>query len=234
MTASGPLPPGVYLRRRVVAGAACAAAIVLLAWIVGRLVGAADRVPVPAGQARAMQPPSSRPAPPRSGASPSSASPSTTPPGAPASAGAGLPVPPAPPPPPPAPLPCPDTAVQVRAEAERPGYRVGQHPLLSLVIANAGALPCLRDVSRATRELVITSADGGTRFWSSSDCYAPPGTDIRLLRPGDRLAFTVTWAGRTSAPGCPSRRRTVPAGSYLLTARLGALTSPPVPVLLTR
>jgi hypothetical protein len=243
MTASGPLSPGVYLRRRAVAGACCAAIIVLLAWTVGRLVGAADRAPVPVGPARAVQPPSSRPAPLSSGASVSvapSVAPSTAASTVPAVASS---VPPAtgpasqptpPPAAPPPPRPCPDAAVQVLAEAERPSYLVGEHPLLRLVIANAGTLPCLRDVSRTSRALVITSADGGTRLWSSSDCYAPPGTDSRLLQPGERLTFTVTWAGRTSAPGCPSRRRTVPAGSYLLTAKLGALTSPPVPVRLSR
>jgi hypothetical protein len=131
------------------------------------------------------------------------------------------------------PQPCPDPAIQLAAESGQPGYRVGQQPLLRLVIVNAGPVPCLRDVSRSTRELVLTSGDGATRLWSSNDCYSPPGADTRLLQPGERLTFTVTWAGRTSAPGCPSKRRTVPAGSYLVTPRLGALTGTALPLVLT-
>jgi hypothetical protein len=102
--------------------------------------------------------------------------------------------------------------------------------MLTLAITNTGALPCVRDVSRTSRELVITSQDGVTRLWSSNDCYSPPGLDSRVLRPGERITFTVSWAGRTSGPGCPSRRRTLPAGTYLLTPRLGPITGPATPL----
>ena len=105
--------------------------------------------------------------------------------------------------------------------------------MLRLVIANSGQVACLRDVSRSIRELVITSPDGATRLWSSNDCFAPPGVDTRLVQPGEQLTFTVTWAGRTSAPGCPTRRRTVPTGSYLLTGKLGPLAGAAVPLVLT-
>jgi hypothetical protein len=121
----------------------------------------------------------------------------------------------------------------VSAETEQPSYRAGQHPLLRLLIANSSPVACLRDVSRNIRELVLTTPDG-TRVWSSNDCYSPPGEEIRLIQPGEKLLFTVTWAGRTSEPGCPSRRRTVPPGSYLLTGKLGAVAGPPVPLELTR
>jgi hypothetical protein len=48
-----------------------------------------------------------------------------------------------------------------------------------------------------------------------------------LLRPGERVDFAVTWARRTSAPGCPAGRNAVSPGDYLLVARLGGLVSPP-------
>jgi hypothetical protein len=209
------IDPGVYLRRRLVAVAATVAAVVLLAWIIGRLLGGVDEAPMQGVSARTSQPPSSRPV------SPSSASVSAS-----ASAVSQPVAPPAPSPPP---QPCPDAAIQVLAETAEPTYRVGQRPLLRLVIVNAGQLACFRDVSRSARELVIT-APAGARLWSSNDCYSPPGVDSRLLQPGERLTFTVTWAGRTSAPGCPSRRSTVPGGIYLVTGRLGSIAGPPVPL----
>jgi hypothetical protein len=224
---AGPLRPAVYWRRRALAVALSVGAVVLLAWIIGRLVGGADETPVEGASARTSQLSSSRAI---GGPSSSSAAPS-------ASTSVATPaVPPAPAPsqaPPPPPQPCPDAGIQLVAESAQPSYRVGQQPLLRLIVVNAGPAPCLRDVSRSTRELVITSPDGGTRLWSSNDCYSPPGTDLRLLQPGERLTFTVNWAGRTSVPGCPSRRRTVPAGSYLLIPHLGPIAGAPVPLVLT-
>lgn len=223
---TGPHSPAVYWRRRVLAVAASVAAVVLLAWIIGQLVDGTEEQPVQGASARASQPPSSRPLS-ADASSSASATPSQDP-----SASPAAPV--AVPAPPPPPQPCPDTALAIVAQAEQPTYRVGQRPLLHLVISNAGPVACLREVSRSIRELVITTPDGAKRMWSSNDCYSPPGEDIRLIQPGEALTFTVTWAGRTSAPGCPSRRRTVPAGSYLVTGKLGLLAGAPIPLELTK
>jgi hypothetical protein len=223
---SGPLPPAVYLRRRVLAVAMSVVAVVLLAWIIGRLVDGPEEQPVHGTSARASRPPTSRP--PEEPSSSSSSPPSTANP-----APAPVVATPAPPPPP-APQACPDAAIAIAAQPEQPSYAVGQRPLLRLVIANSGQVACLREVSRNLRELVLTTPDGATRLWSSNDCFSPPGVDTRLIQPGEQLTFTVNWAGRTSAPGCPSRRRTVPAGSYLLTGKLGPLAGAPVPLVLTK
>jgi hypothetical protein len=222
----------MYRRRRVGAVATCLVAVVLLAWIIGRLVSGTEQTPARGAAAQTSQPPSTRPA-----GGPASSSASSSPsagPGATGPSPSSATVPPpssaAPPLPPPT---CPDAAITVSAETGAPGYRVGERPLLRLVVANAGQVACIREVSRGLRELVISSADGKQRLWSSNDCYGPPGVDSRLLQPGERLSFTLNWFGRTSSEGCPSRRRTLPAGSYLVTARLGTLTSAPVPLTLS-
>ena len=74
------------------------------------------------------------------------------------------------------------------------------------------------------------SADGTTREWSSNDCYFEhPSAEVRTLDPATPVTFGVTWMGRTSEPGCPVKRDTVPAGEYLLIAKLGDLVSAPTP-----
>ncbi|WP_460406505.1 hypothetical protein [Actinophytocola sediminis] len=105
---------------------------------------------------------------------------------------------------------------------------------MRLLIVNTGTEPCVRDVSRKLRELQIVSADGRERLWSSNDCYAPAGAERRVLAPGKPMEFALKWAGRTSAPGCPLARRTVPAGQYRVIGKLGPLASPPAPLTLTR
>jgi hypothetical protein len=122
--------------------------------------------------------------------------------------------------------------MQVVVELGAPQYKVGQRPVLRLGVVNAGPHACTRDISRALREVVVTSADGAARIWSSNDCYTSKMPDLRIMQPGERQQFEVKWAGRTSAPGCPAKRTTVTAGTYSVVGKLGALVSAPVPIVI--
>ncbi|RLK59811.1 hypothetical protein [Actinokineospora cianjurensis] len=216
-----PLPRSVYLRRRVIAVGAAVVAVLLLTWIITGFLGDDDGLG-PLGLATA---PSSAP-PTTSVAASVSASASAT---ASASVSVSPPAAPAPPvaPPPDPNLPCADTVIAVAAEMDPPAFRPGSRPELRVVITNTGPAPCTRDIGRAQRELLITT--GPTRLWSSNDCTPSDGAEPTILAPGARTTFEVKWAGRTSAPGCPTRRTTVQPGPYTLTARLGTLLSPPLP-----
>jgi hypothetical protein len=248
---NGPLPQAVYWRRRAVAAAASVLAVVMLAWLIGGLVEADDQHPVhgtasasvlggPTSGVRVTSTPESAPpsspgpddprgsvtAEPRAdGATSEAARPDTSPPAPP-------PPPTTPPPPPGPPGPCADQVSQGVAAPDVPSYPVGSRPLLRLAIMNAGPVPCTREVSHNLREILVLGLDG-TRLWSSNDCYGPPAQDVRVLPPNQPLAFTVNWAGRTSAPGCPLDRKTVQAGSYQVVGRLGSLVSQPAPLALT-
>jgi len=216
----------IYWRRRMVAVSGVVIALVIVGWAAGGFFGGnSSSVQGASGNVRDSQPPSSPP-PPSSGSpnnttssSPSSPSPTTST---------------SPPPPPPDPnQPCPDASMQLAVELGAPQYKVGQRPELKLVVMNAGQVPCTREISRALREILVMSQDGGTRLWSSNDCSRsnlPP--ESQIMQPGERLGYDVRWAGRTSAPGCPVKRTTVQAGTYAVVGKLGALVSPAVPIVL--
>lgn len=148
----------------------------------------------------------------------------------------GQPALPAPPPtsatPPPPPQPCPDPAVSVAAQVDRPSFPAGQRAQFTIAIGTNGPVPCTRDIDRGLRELLVQTPDGH-RLWSSNDCYQATGGGVQLLTPGHQMTFSLTWVPRTSAPGCPLHRDTIPAGNYVLLARLGPITSPPTPFTLT-
>jgi hypothetical protein len=218
----------IFWRRRAVAMGGVVGAVLIVAWAAGGFFG--DQSPAVQGASGGVhesQPPSSPP--PNSQSTPSSSS-TTAPP--PASSGPPSPPPPLSPPPDPH-LPCPDQAIGLAVELGAPQYKAGQRPVLRLVVANGGQVPCTRDISRSIREILVTSQDGATRLWSSNDCYTSAKPDLRIIQPGERLTFDVKWAGRTSAPGCPSKRTTVQAGTYSVLGKLGALASRPVPFVLT-
>lgn len=241
---TGPLPPPVYWRRRAIALAVLVVAVMLLIWLVAAAAGA--------GNEGAAQPPG-QPQPStsstmqlsfdeRGGEAPPSDSATATAPAAasttvltagPAVAPISA-VAPAPPPPPPPIQPCPDPVIALVAQPQHPQYPVGAKPVFTLVVTNTGPVACLRDVDAGLQELLVLAADGVTRLWSSNDCYPGSGADVRTLQPGAGVTFRVTWAGRSSQPGCAGRRVPVPAGDYLVVAKLGALTSPPAPLRLSQ
>jgi hypothetical protein len=119
----------------------------------------------------------------------------------------------------------------VAAEADRPQHRVGERLQLRLVVTNTGDQPCVRDLDPARAEIVVWSGDGGQRLWSSNDCSNASGPDMRTLAPGQPVAFSVEWTGRTSAPGCADPRTVVPHGAYRVMTRVDDVISAPTPFL---
>jgi hypothetical protein len=127
------------------------------------------------------------------------------------------------------PVPCTNAMLGVGAEVERPDHRVGEHALLRLVVTNISDQPCVRDLDAARQEVVVWSVDIVQRLWSSNDCSTAVGPALRTLVPGQPAVYSVRWAGRTSAPGCPVDRTVVPAGSYQVMTRVDDVISAPTP-----
>lgn len=131
------------------------------------------------------------------------------------------------------PSPCADSSITLAATVDQPSYSVGQHPQFAMVVVNIGQQPCVRNVGRSLREILISDSNG-SRLWSSNDCsFVSDEQDMQTLQPGQQLRYGITWLGRTTAPGCPRNRQIVQAGSYTVTAKLGGLSSAPIPFKLT-
>jgi len=124
---------------------------------------------------------------------------------------------------------CTNDMIDVAAEIDRSEHRVGQQPVLRLVVTNVTAQPCLRDLDPARQEIVVWGQDLTTRLWSSNDCGNPSTPDPRTLQPNQPLGFRVPWTGRTTTPGCGQERTIVPPGSYQVTTRVDDAISEPRP-----
>ncbi len=249
----GPLPASVYWRRRCTAVAVAVLLIGAAIW--GAAVLLAPRAGAdPTGDGTTILAPSNvaltapdLSAPQLDPSSPAVATPGTTDPAQTASAstaatseqlrpdvtpGREIPVASPVPVPPTGPVPCTNAMLEVTAEIDRPSYRVGERPVLRLVIVNATDQPCVRDLDPAKQEIVVWSGDGQSRLWSSNDCSPVAGVDLRTMVPAQPVVSAVTWAGKTSAPGCAGPRTVVPAGAYRVMTRLDGDISAPVPFLL--
>lgn len=131
------------------------------------------------------------------------------------------------------PVPCTNAMLTVGSEIDRPQHKVGEKPVLRLVITNTSAQPCVRDLDSAKQEIVVWNSNQSAKLWSSNDCSNASSNDLRTLVPGQPVAFAVTWAGRTSTPGCAQPRTIVPAGNYRVLTRLDDIISPPTLFTLT-
>lgn len=234
----GPRPGSIYWRRRAFAVVAALAAIVLVIWSAVVLTRATADEAAPAGAVRpsvessfAFPTPveSAVPAPVGSAvAAPVAPTPTALPATSPTPTPAATP---APTPIPAVPVPCTNAMIQVLARIDPPEHRVGQRPVFRLVVTNTSDQPCVRDLDPARQEIVVWSGDGAARLWSSNDCTNPSIVDERTLVPEQPIAFAVTWAGRTSTPGCAVPRTVVPSGAYRVTVRVDDLVSAPTPLL---
>ncbi len=247
----GPLPAAVYWRRRGVALAAVVAVLAILPSAAGAVLHPAPAPgPAPAtgvvdraagldldGAGSAAGPydpaPANEDATPATGpstAEPTATDPTTTERLRPddsahhlVAAATPVPVPPT------GPVPCTNAMLAAAAEVDPAVHPVGSRPVLRLVLTNTSGQPCVRDLDPARQEIVVWSADGRDRLWSSNDCVNASTIDLRTLVPGRPVAFALTWAERTTTPGCAQPRTLVPAGTYRLLVRLDDLISPPTP-----
>ncbi len=112
---------------------------------------------------------------------------------------------------------CLDSAIVVEASTDSTRYAVGETPQLTLTIGNIGDVSCLRDVGPKANELEITS--GGYHVWSSDDCNASNKSKIAVLKPGEKVASSITWDGQTTQKGCPGDSKAAKQGRYDLIAR---------------
>ncbi|WP_280269415.1 hypothetical protein [Nocardia wallacei] len=207
---NGPLPPEIYWRRRLFAIAALVIALVLVIWLAVMLLrgGGDDK---DAGAAASSTSVTATQAAANSGTSESSTPQSTS---AGATAGGTAPA-------------CPDQSVAVKVTVGQPTYKPGEQPVFGIVATNISTSACQRDMGSGMQQVTVQSLDGQRRLWSNTDCDQGGPADMRTLKGGEQAAFTLTWSGTTSQPGCAGERVKVPPGAYAVVAQLGSVRSAP-------
>jgi hypothetical protein len=115
---------------------------------------------------------------------------------------------------------CTDASLDVLARTDAPDYPVGHSARFDLIIVSLARDPCVRDIGRGLRELVVTDLSG-TRVWSSLDCSFDTHAEVQVLHPHVPVTFSLIWQARRSHPHCSGPRQAVGPGVYQLSARLG-------------
>jgi len=196
----GSHPPAVYWRRRLALFGALLVLIVITAWELrpgGGGNSAAGTVRSPSSSANPVSP------------HPTGAAPTTKHPSTPVKPSTSTT---------PAPRACNSAALKVTALVDKPGYRVGEQPVVRLKVTNTGPVPCVQDLADSQIELRVYN--GESRVWGSHDCTIQPGVADRTLAAKQPVLVSIVWSGLSSQPKCAGTRQRVGAGTYTLYALL--------------
>lgn len=124
--------------------------------------------------------------------------------------------------------PCTDAEISVTVKASAPQVTRGSTVDLTITLTNTSTRTCSRDVGADVQELRVL--DGAAIVWSSDDCNANTGTDVRSFGPGKGVSFTRTWDGRYSRTAAGKICANAPAlepREYQLVGRLSQKLSEP-------
>ncbi|MBF6144482.1 MULTISPECIES: hypothetical protein [Nocardia] len=207
---NGPLPPEIYWRRRLLAIGALIVALALVIWLALMLLrgGGDDKDPKAAGAtSTSAKAGGSTTADPSGSKVPASGTVNAT--------ASGIPAP------------CPDQSLAVKVTVGQPTYKAGDQPVFTIVLTNISTAGCTRDMGSGLQQVWVQSLDGQRKLWSNTDCDQGGPADLRTLNGGQQAAFTLTWSGTTSQPGCAGDRVPVPAGGYAVVAQFGSVRSAP-------
>ena len=238
LTPTGPEPRDVYLRRRVAVVGAAVVVLLAVVWLATATAGDDPDLPAQAAATGSMT--TSAPAPSSSAAAPTTTAAASSSSSAPAASsassapGTSSTAPSSPAPSSPASsvargVACSDGSIDVAAQVGAPSYPVGAQPVFRLLITNTGKTPCSADLSARLQQVVVYSADGAKRVWSSNDCHPGTAADVRTLGAGEQAVYSIQWSGTSSTEGCATPRVPAAAGQYLVLTTLGALQSQPAP-----
>jgi len=217
----GPLPPAVYWRRRVVLLGGLLLVVLLTSSLCSTSSSGKPQTnrPRAASDQTSAEPPEPTPTTtlqtpsagdPTGSAGPAPAPPPTTAPATPAPTG-----------------PCTDAEVAVAAAPVSTTVKQGVPLKIFLKVKNVSTRTCSRDVGADVQELVILQ--GKTKVWSSDDCGALHGTDVKSFGPGLEVSYYVIWDAKATTAGCDKDKKPWPApGAYQVVARLGTKYSEPV------
>lgn len=123
---------------------------------------------------------------------------------------------------------CPDQNISVVLYSDKPDYVVGDKATFTMVVTNAGATACTRDVGQSMQNVTVRTLDGTKYIWSAGDCAPIAGVNNQLLQPGQQFKSNIAWSGTTSAPGCQGNRTQIGPGSYQAVGKLGEKLSAPI------
>ncbi|MEW1656970.1 hypothetical protein [Streptomyces sp. NPDC093707] len=121
---------------------------------------------------------------------------------------------------------CASDTVELKLRSVKDSYGPDDKPKFELAVHNSGGAACKVDLGRKAAVLTITDTAGDDRVWASGDCPSSSSPALLQVPAKGTVTRTVAWDRRASGPQCETpSAATVPAGTYLIEAKVPGLTA---------
>jgi hypothetical protein len=118
---------------------------------------------------------------------------------------------------------CAASALLVTISTDHTAYSATAEPHFVLTVSNVGKTACQVDVGTANRGFEVHS--GSDRIWASTDC-TKKAANVVVFKPKDTVSYSSVWTRqRSSSAGCAAKGTGARAGTYVVEAHLGDLTT---------
>lgn len=227
MSNQRPLPPEIYMRRRVAALVILLVVVALLVWALSSMArsgGSGSDGATETSTEQTVNPTvATEPtvaAPEESTSETASASPSEEPSSsveaAPARTGA-----------------CELKDLRIKALPNQPSYAAGTEPVFYMEVENPTDTDCVIDLDENILRFEVYDMRTNERMWADTDCYQPVVSGTQTYKAGEKQGYQARWSGTVSQPGKCDDRPAIEPGSYFLHTVIGDNASEAAPFNIT-
>ncbi|OFL91255.1 hypothetical protein [Corynebacterium sp. HMSC055D05] len=226
MSNQRPLPPEIYIRRRVAALVILLVVVALLVWALSAMArsgGSGSDGATETSTEQTVNPTvATEPtvaAPEESASESASASPSEEPSSveaAPARTGA-----------------CELKDLRIKALPNQPSYAAGTEPVFYMEVENPTDTDCVIDLDENILRFEVYDMRTNERMWADTDCYQPVVSGTQTYKAGEKQGYQARWSGTVSQPGKCDDRPAIEPGSYFLHTVIGDNASEAAPFNIT-
>ena len=116
--------------------------------------------------------------------------------------------------------------LKITATTDKSSYAGGVQPVFYMSVENPTGADCRIDLDAEVLRFEVYNLATNERMWSDTDCHPSVQAGQELFKAGETRHFEATWSRLGSAPEQCQNRPETPAGSYYLHAVIGQHASP--------
>ncbi|MCG7296166.1 hypothetical protein MHJ86_04690 [Corynebacterium afermentans] len=111
--------------------------------------------------------------------------------------------------------------LEIHASSNQPSYAIGVQPVFYMEVENPTDTDCVIDLDDNLLRFEVYDMATNDRIWSDTDCYPPVAAGSVEFAPGEKRRWEARWSATASQPGQCDNRPEVKAGSYFLHGVIG-------------